>query len=103
MLDEVTTGRKLRPVLLLTPPVGAVPEIRVAYPSSVMPGVLLPSDLVLDPARHDHSTTGLAVTSVLRLYKLATIHGRDIVRRLGHISPATAAEVATRLRILLSV
>lgn len=38
---------KLRPVLLLTTPIGPVPEILVAYISSVMPSPLLASDLIL--------------------------------------------------------
>ncbi len=42
-------GMKIRPVLLLTDPVGVVPEILVAYISSVIPPRLLPSDLLLDP------------------------------------------------------
>jgi len=40
---------KLRPVLLLTGPVGPVPEVLVAYISSVRPTVLLDSDLLIDP------------------------------------------------------
>ena len=44
-----TAGMKLRPVLLLTPPIGASAEVIVAYISSVIPSVLLPSDVVLDP------------------------------------------------------
>jgi mRNA interferase MazF len=43
-------GMKLRPVLLLTGPVGSVPEVVVAYISSVVPPNLLSSDLMLDPA-----------------------------------------------------
>lgn len=43
-------GMKLRPVLLLTPPVGSVPEVLVAYISSVVPARLMASDLLLDPA-----------------------------------------------------
>jgi hypothetical protein len=42
-------GMKLRPVLLLTGPIGAIPEVLVAYISSVVPIQLLPSDLLLDP------------------------------------------------------
>ena len=40
-------GGKLRPVLLLTGPVGSVPEVLVAYISSVVPQPLLTSDIVL--------------------------------------------------------
>jgi hypothetical protein len=37
-------GMKLRPVLLLTAPLGAVPEALVAYISSVIPTRSLPSE-----------------------------------------------------------
>jgi mRNA interferase MazF len=94
-------GVKLRPVLLLTSPVGPVPEVLVAYISSVLPHDPLASDLVLDPARADHAGTKLKTVSVLRLHKLATIHQRSLVRRLGMLPPSAVAEVSRRLRDLL--
>lgn len=97
------TGRKLRPVLLLTGPVSSVPEVLVAYISSVIPPTLLPSDIVLDPATAEHASTNLKTTSVLRLHKLATIHARSVVRRLGVLSPVTASEVDGKLRSLLNL
>jgi hypothetical protein len=39
---------ELRPVLLLTGPVGGIPELLVAYISSIIPSQLLPTDLVLN-------------------------------------------------------
>lgn len=98
-----SAGIKLRPVLLLTRPVGSVPEVLVAYISSVMPSPLLPSDLVLDPATAEHASTNLKTKSVVRLHKLATIHSRSVVRKLGVLSPNTAAEVDDKLRTLLSL
>src|ERR1051326_6153733 len=50
-------GMKLRPVLLLTGTLGSVPEILVAYISSVAPVQLLPSDLILDPTQADRKST----------------------------------------------
>jgi len=44
-------GMKLRPVLLLTATVGSIPEVLVAYISSVIPTNTLPSDLFIDPGR----------------------------------------------------
>jgi len=44
-------GMKLRPVLLLTGLVGPVPEVLVAYISSVIPSQSIPSDLLLDPSQ----------------------------------------------------
>jgi mRNA interferase MazF len=96
-------GRKLRPSLLLTPPVGTVPEVLVAYISSVMPSALLASDVVLDPSKPEHASANLKSISVLRLHKLATIHQRSIVRYLGILSPAVEAEVASKLRGLLNL
>ena len=98
-----SAGMKLRPVLLLTGPVGGVPEVLVAYVSSVIPSPLLPSDLILDPATADHASTNLKTKSVVRLHKLATIHSRSVVRHLGSLSPTTASEVDDTLRTLLSL
>ncbi len=73
-------GMKLHPVLLLTAPVGLVPEVLVAYISSVVPAHLLPTDLLIDPAAPEHRSTHLKTTSVLRLHKLATIHCSSLAR-----------------------
>lgn len=94
---------KLRPVLLLTGPVGHVPEVLVAYISSVVPPQLLASDVILDPKRPEHRTTHLKTISVLRLHKLATIHGRSITRKLGDLAPAAKKIVAEKLKILLNL
>lgn len=96
-------GMKLRPVLLLTAPVGPVPEVLVAYISSAVPLTLLDSDIVLDPSTPDGAATHLKATSVLRLHKLATIHRRSLARRLGALSTTTAAQAATKLRDLLGL
>lgn len=98
-----SAGMKLRPVLLLTGPVGSVPEVLVAYISSVLPSVLLPTDIVLDPATAEHASTLLKTRSVLRLHKLATVHARNVVRRLGTLSDATALEIKGKLRSLLGL
>lgn len=98
-----SVGRKLRPVLLLTSPVGTVPEVLVAYISSVVPATSLPSDIVLDPQTAEHASTNLKTKSVLRLHKLATIHARSVVRHLGALSPTTAQQVDDRLRALLDL
>ena len=98
-----SAGMKLRPVLLLTGPVGGVPEVLVAYIASVIPSALLPSDILLDPTATEHASTNLKTTSALRLHKLATIHARSIVRRLGVLSCATAFEVDGKVRQLLDL
>src|SRR5690242_138388 len=81
-----TVGAKLRPVLLLTGPLGSVPEVLTAYMTSVIPPALLPTDILIDPNQPQHSGAGLKQVTLLRLHKLATIHDGDIVRHLGHVS-----------------
>src|SRR5438552_3284735 len=98
-----TIGAKVRPVLLLTDPIGPVPELLTAYISSVIPNPLLPSDLLLDPALPEQSGTNLKAISVIRLHKLATVHLRDAFRHIGALSPTTMQEVEKRLRILLAL
>lgn len=96
-------GTKLRPVLLLTGALGTVPEILVAYMTSVLAASLLATDIMLDPSRPEHASTNLKKTTLLRLHKLATIHDTDLKRYLGTISPVTQAEVDAKLRLLLTL
>lgn len=98
-----TPGIKLRPVLLLTGPIGSVPEVLVAYISSVIPTSLLPSDVILDPRKPEYTASNLKTISVLRLHKLATIHQRNIIRYLGKMSASTSLEVEAKLRSLLNL
>jgi mRNA-degrading endonuclease toxin of MazEF toxin-antitoxin module len=97
------SGMKVRPVLLLTGPVGTVPEVLVAYISSVIPASLLQSDILLDPSTAEHAPTNLKTASVFRLHKLATIHQRSVVRFLGTLSSTSLTEVNARLRSLLNL
>ena len=94
---------KLRPVLLLTSPLGANAEVVAVYISSVVPTALLPSDLVLDPQTPEYISTHLKVVSVLRLHKLATIHSNIIQRYLGTISLEALQNVDAKLRTVLSL
>ena len=96
-------GMKLRPVLLLTGTVGSVPEVLVAYISSVLPAQPLSSDLILDPAQPEFQTTNLKVPSALRLHKLATIHSSSLARHLGVLDLAQQSIVADKVKTLLGL
>ena len=88
-----SAGMKLRTVLLLTGAIGSVPEVLVAYISSVIPATLLPTDVILDPTDPRYATTKLKIKSVLRLHKLATIHQTSLVRQLGrHAHPGEVVQ-----------
>jgi mRNA-degrading endonuclease toxin of MazEF toxin-antitoxin module len=98
-----TAGAKIRPVLALTGHMGSVPEVLVAYMTSVTPTPLLATDIVVDPAVPEHATTKLKQVTVVRLHKLATIHNSDVARLLGKLSPKTWTEVEMKLRLLLNL
>lgn len=96
-------GMKLRPVLLLTGVIGSVPEVLVAYITSVVPSSMMATDVLLDPSVGHNVATGLKTRSVLRLHKLATIHETSIVRKLGQISMTVSNDVNDRLRVMLDL
>ncbi|MCI0643177.1 MAG: type II toxin-antitoxin system PemK/MazF family toxin [Gemmataceae bacterium] len=96
-------GSKLRPVLVLAGPLGPVPEFLVAYMTSVTPPSMLPTDILLDPKLPEYATTNLKALTLLRLHKLATIHGSDLVRSLGIVSSKTLTEVDAKLRTMLNL
>jgi mRNA-degrading endonuclease toxin of MazEF toxin-antitoxin module len=96
-------GMKLRPVLLLTVTIGSIPEVLVAYISSVLPAQPLASDLILDPTQPAFRTTNLKVPSALRLHKLATIHSSSLARHLGVLESDQRSMVATKLKALLGL
>ena len=96
-------GMKLRPVLLLTSPVGPVPEVVSAYITSVAPPWLLPSDIVIDPAAPEARATGLKVVSTLRVHKLASLHTGSLVRFLGALDIQEFDLARIRLRTLLNI
>ena len=98
-----TVGAKPRPVLLLTGPRGSVPEVLVAYMTSVIPPALLATDILIDPRQSEHSTTNLKQVTLLRLHKLATIHDSNVHRHLGHVSAATWSQVEAKLKLLLNL
>lgn len=95
-------GMKLRPVLLLTSTIGSVPEVLVAYISSVLPAQPLPS-LIVDPLQPEFRSTNLKKSSTIRLHKLATIHASSLVRHLGALDSVQQSVVADRLRALLGL
>jgi hypothetical protein len=98
-----TVGAKPRPVLLLTGPLGSVPEVLTAYMTSVIPAALLPTDILMDPKQPQYTTTNLKQVTLLRLHKLATIHDSNVMRHLGQVSAGTWSDVESKLRLLLNL
>jgi mRNA interferase MazF len=96
------TGASLRPALVVSP--GQIGEdvVLVAI-SSVVRGTRIPTDYIVDTSHPEFPLTGLRVTSVCRLHKLATVERTVIVRRLGHIGPQQQSEIDRLLPAVLGL
>jgi mRNA interferase MazF len=71
--------------------------------SSVVRGALAPTDYTVEGTHPEFTLTGLRVTSVLRMHKLAAVERSVIVRRLGRLGPQLQAEVDRLLRVVLGL
>lgn len=93
-------GEKVRPAVCLTDPIGPHRHVVLAFLTSRIPSDRLETDVILDLTRTDFRTTGLRVSSTLRLHRLMTVSTSLIRRELGELSPALQAEVVEKLRLL---
>ena len=100
--DDLSTT-KVRPAVCLTNPIGPYRHVILAFITSRIPADLMESDVVLETSRADFTTTGLRVSSTLRLHRLMTVTTALIRRELGELSPRMQAEVAGKLRRLFGL
>lgn len=97
------SGSKVRPAVCLTSPLGLHRHVVLAFITSQIPDLLLPTDIVIDSNRMDFADTGLRVSSTLQLHRLMTVSVNLIRRELGVLSPAMQAQVRERLRLLFGL
>jgi len=96
------TGASLRPALVVSDgPIGQ--DLVLAAISSVLRGSLVPTDYKIDTTHGEFALTGLRVSSVFRMHKLAAVERSVIVRRLGRVGPQVQAEVDKLLRVVLAL
>lgn len=95
-------GSSLRPALVISKEqIGQ--DVILAAISSVVRDSSISSDHVIDIEHPEFKLTGLRVTSVFRLHKLATVERSKITRRIGHIGPQLQSEVDKILRQILGL
>lgn len=85
-LVQADGGAKLRPVVLLRELPG-YGDFLVCGVSSQLRQAIRGFDVVLDSGSGDFPSTGLRVSSVIRLSFLAVVPETDMKRRLGRIAP----------------
>ena len=97
------SSTKVRPAICLTEPVGTHRHVVIAFITSQIPSELLDTDIVLDINRTDFASTGLRVTSALRLHRLITVSTSIIRRHLGTLSADLQQEVDQKLERLFGL
>ena len=96
------SGSSVRPALVVSMPLVG-DDLVLAGISSVVRGSAIPTDLKVATTHPEFPLTGLRVTSVFRLHKLAAVESKVVIRRLGQIGPKFQADVDRILRIVLGL
>jgi len=95
-------GSRLRPAVVVSQ--GQIGEdVVLAAISSVVRGTLAPTDCTVEMTHPEFALSGLRVTSVIRLHKLAAVERSVIVRRLGRLGPGLQTETDRLLRVALGL
>lgn len=96
------TGATLRPAVVVSQ--GQIgQDLVLAAISSVVRGTFVLTDCTVETTHPEFGLTGLRVTSVIRVHKLAAVESSVIVRRLGRLGPQLQAEVDRLLRMVLGL
>jgi mRNA interferase MazF len=96
------TGAAFRPAVVVSQGQIGQDIVLIAI-SSVVRGALAPTDYTVESTHPEFALTGLRVTSVLRMHKLAAVERSVISRRLGRLGPQLQAEVDRILRVVLGL
>ena len=96
------TGAALRPAVVVSQGQIGQDLVLIAI-SSVVRGALAPTDYTVESTHPEFALTGLRITSVLRMHKLAAVERSVIVRRLGRLGPQLQVEVDRMLRVVLGL
>ena len=97
------TATKVRPAVCLTDEIKPHSHIVLAFITSQVLASASPTDFVIDKSDADFTTTGLKVSSTIRLHRLMTVTKSIVLRQLGELSPAQQTEVENRLRKLFNL
>ena len=97
------SATKMRPAVCLTNPISTYRHVVVAFVTSQAQKAIEPSDVSIPDTDPDFPQTGLAVSSAIRLHRLATVPITLIQRDLG-VSPASfQTEIEHKLRQLFGL
>mgnify|MGYP001560014950 CR=1 FL=1 len=91
------SSSKLRPAVVIS--ANNVRDVCVAFISSAVPTSIDDSDFILTSNHPDFHLTGLKVSSVLKMKKIATVDKDLIAGKIGKLSESLQAIIDNKLRI----
>jgi mRNA interferase MazF len=97
------TGNKVRPAVCLTDEIKPHNHIVLAFITSRIAASASATDFVIDKSDADFASTGLKVSSTIRLHRLMTVTKSIILRELGELTSTQQTEIDNRLRKLFNL
>lgn len=97
------TAKKVRPAVCLTDEIKPHSHIILAFITSQISASPSATDFVIDKSDTDFATTGLKVSSMVRLHRLMTVTKSIILRELGELSFSQRTEIENKLRKLFDL
>ena len=93
----------MRPAVCLTEPIGQHNHVVLAFITSRLPENPELSDVILQRDVEGFESTGLRVSSAIRLHRLMTVTTELVRRELGELSPKQQEEVNQKLHRLFEL
>lgn len=100
--DDLSSS-KVRPAVCLTDAIGNHQHVVLAFITSKVPDSLLETDLLITSDSEGFETSGLRVSSTLRLHRMMTITTHIIRRELGQLSETQQKNVKNKLKDLFDL
>ena len=100
--DDLSSS-KVRPAICLTGAIGQYRHVVLAFITSKVPEDMFETDILIALDEEGFETTGLRVTSVLRLHRMVTATTSIIRRELGQLSETQQEKVKSRLKYLFDL
>lgn len=97
------SSQKVRPALCLTDAIPPYSHVVLAFITSQVSATPAKTDLVIEASDADFASTGLKVSSTIRLHRLMTVTKSIIRRQLGKLSASHQAEINDLLRNLFDL
>ncbi len=97
------TANKVRPAVCLTDEIKPHSHIVLAFITSRIPASVSATDFVIDKSDSDFATTGLKVSSTVRLHRLMTVTKSIVQREPGELSVSQRTEIENKLRKLFNL